>query len=88
MKSSFLLNVRGTQVQYLLEVLVLVEIESTARKYLLEVLVLDELDYDVLLRLDLEHLEDEAEEGRGLDVPSEHATNELQLHGLVYRCAG
>jgi hypothetical protein len=32
----------GTQVRYLLEVLVLVEIESTVRKYLLEVLVLVE----------------------------------------------
>ena len=52
------------------------------KNYVLEVLVLDELDDDVLLGLDLEHLEHEAEEWGRLYVTAKHATDELKLHRL------
>lgn len=49
----------------------------------LEIFIFDELDDDVLLRLDLQHLEREAEKGCGLDVSTVNSTNILQLHGFV-----
>lgn len=49
----------------------------------LEILVFDELNDDVFLWLDLQHLQREAEEGSGLDVPAVNASNKLQLHGFV-----
>ena len=55
---------------------------------ILEILVLDELHDDVLLGLDLQHLQREAEEGGGFDVPSVNPPDELQLHGLVHHQLG
>jgi len=49
----------------------------------LEILVFDELDYDVFLRLNLQHLENEAEEGGWLDVSRVGAADVPQLHGLI-----
>lgn len=48
-----------------------------------EVLILDELHDDVLLRLNLKHLQREAEEGSGLDVAAINSSDEPQLHGFV-----
>ena len=42
---------------------------------LLVIGVLYELDDNVLGRLDLKHLQDEAKEGRGFDVTAKHAPN-------------
>lgn len=50
----------------------------------LEVLVFDELHDDVFLWLDLQHLQGEAEEGRGLDVPAVNPADVLQLHCFVH----
>ena len=50
--------------------------------------ILDKLDDDVLLWLDLEHLEDEADKWCWLDVASEHSAREFQLHGLVHQQLG
>lgn len=55
---------------------------------LLEVLVFDELHDDVLLGLDLQHLQRQAQEWRGLDVPAVDAPHVLQLHGLVHHQLG
>lgn len=49
----------------------------------LEILIFDELDDDVFLRLNLQHLQREAEEGSGLDVSAINSTDILQLHGFV-----
>jgi hypothetical protein len=59
------------------------EVEGAEDAYVLVVLVLDELDDDVLVGLDLEHLEDEAEEGGGLARAAEGAAEVVELHGLV-----
>ena len=57
---------------------------DTMPRFLLEVRVLDKLDDDVLARLNLEHLEDEAEERRRLDVRSKHSADVIKIHCLVY----
>lgn len=49
----------------------------------LVILVLDELDYDVLVWLDLQHLEREAEERGGLAVAAVGSAGVVELHGLV-----
>lgn len=50
---------------------------------LLVVLVLDKLDDDVLLGLDLEHLQDETHERGWLPVPAVGASEVVELHSLV-----
>lgn len=62
--------------------------KTTHQNDSLEVLVLDELHDDVLLRLDLQHLQGEAEERRGLDIASKHSAHILELHGLVHHQLG
>ena len=52
------------------------------------VFVLDELYHDLLLRLDLQHLQREAHEGSGFAVPSERAAKVIQLHGLIHQRFG
>ena len=59
------------------------KVVGAQRAHILEVLVLDELDDDVLLGLDLEHLEHEAEEGSRLYVSAVNSANVSQLHGLL-----
>lgn len=54
----------------------------------LEVLVLDELHDDVLLGLDLEHLQRQTEERRWLDVSAVNSPDKLQLHRLVHHKLG
>lgn len=49
----------------------------------LEILIFDELNDDVFLWLNLQHLQCEAEEGSGLDVPTKNSSNKFQLHGFV-----
>jgi len=49
----------------------------------LVILVLDELNYDVLVWLDLQHLEREAEERGGLAVAAVGSAGVVELHGLV-----
>jgi len=61
------------------------EIEGSQSTNILELLVLDELHHDVLLRLDLQHLQRETEELGGLDVATVDAADETQLHGLVHQ---
>ena len=56
---------------------------SIGERKLLVVLVLDELDDDVLVGLDLEHLEGEAEEGGRPAVAAMGAAGVVELHGLV-----
>lgn len=71
----------GTRVQYNL---------STDRNSL-EILIFDELYDDVLFRLNLKHLQSEAEERSGLDVSTINSTNILQLHSFVHNqlsCGG
>jgi hypothetical protein len=53
------------------------ETVTRCRAGVLKILILDKLDDDVLLGLDLQHLEDEAEKWRGLDVSAEYAANKL-----------
>lgn len=58
-------------------------------KYSLVILVFDELDNDFLLRLNLEHLHDEAHEGSGFPVAAVGAAEMVELHGFVdqgFRC--
>lgn len=50
---------------------------------ILVILVLDELDDDFFLRLNLEHLHDEAHEGSWLAVTTVSAAEVVKLHGLV-----
>jgi hypothetical protein len=59
------------------------EINKGHKYYLLVVLVLDELDDNVLVGLDLQHLECEAEERSWLAIPSVAAAGMVELHGLV-----
>lgn len=59
------------------------KVEGTKNTDILVILVLDELDDDVLVGLDLEHLEGEAEEGGGLAVAAVGAAGVVELHGLV-----
>ena len=53
------------------------------RPHVLVVLVFDELDDDLLLRLDLKHLEGELDEGCGLADATIRATDRLDLHRFV-----
>ena len=55
---------------------------------LLVVRVLDELDDDVLAWLDLQHLEDQAEERGRLDVPTKDSTHMVKVHRLVNQQLG
>lgn len=55
---------------------------------LLVVGVLDEFYDDVLGRLDLQHLEDEANEGGGLDVAAIVTTYVIQHHSTVHQQLG
>lgn len=50
---------------------------TRCRADVLKILILDKLDDDVLLGLDLQHLEDEAKKRRGLDVSAEYAAYKL-----------
>ena len=52
---------------------------------LLEVFILDELHNDILLWLDLEHFQHQAEEWGGLDVATKDASHILQLHCFVHK---
>lgn len=56
---------------------------SQQTENLLEVLVFYKLNNDVFFRLNLQHLQGEAEEGSGLYVSTINSTNILQLHGFV-----
>ena len=47
------------------------------------ILILDKLYYDVLLRLDLEHLQDETHEGSQLSVAAVGSAEVVELHGFV-----
>lgn len=51
----------------------------------LVVWVLDEFYDDVLARLNLEHLEDQAEERGRLDVPTKDSTHVIEVHCLVHQ---
>ena len=55
---------------------------------LLVVRVLDELDDDILAWLDLQHLEDQAEERGWLDVPTKDSTHMVKVHRLVNQQLG
>lgn len=50
----------------------------------LKILVFNELDDDVFLRLDLKHLQRQAEERSRFDVSTVNPSNKLQLHGFVH----
>lgn len=54
----------------------------------LEVLVFDELHDDVLLGLDLQHLQRQAQERRRLNVPAVDAPHVFELHGFVHHQLG
>jgi hypothetical protein len=58
-------------------------VPPTHEAHILELLVLDELDDDVLVGLDLQHLQDQAEELGRLAHAAERAAHAAQLHGLV-----
>lgn len=51
--------------------------------HILKFILLDEFNDDIFLWLDLEHLENQAEEGCGFDVAAIHTTNGPQCHSLV-----
>lgn len=59
------------------------QVEGPENTNILVILVLDELDYDVLVWLDLQHLEREAEERGGLAVAAVGSAGVVELHGLV-----
>lgn len=59
------------------------QVEGTENTNILVILVLDELDYDVLVWLDLQHLEREAEERGGLAVAAVGSAGVVELHSLV-----
>jgi hypothetical protein len=61
---------------------------SGASSDALVVLVANELDDDVLLRLDLQHLQDETDEVRGLVVGATHAADMVQLDGAINKRLG
>ena len=57
--------------------------ESSEDTNVLVILVLDKFYYDVLLRLDLEHLQDETHEGSQLSVVAVGSVEVVKLHGFV-----
>lgn len=59
---------------------------SAGDGHALVILVLDELDNNLLLRLDLEHLQCKAHKGCGLPVASKCTSKMIKLHGLIYEC--
>lgn len=59
------------------------QVEGTENPDVLVVVVFDELDDNVLVGLDLKHLEDEADEGGGAAVTGVGAPEVVELHGLV-----
>lgn len=63
-------------------------VQRTEHSDVLEVLIFYELHNDVLLGLDLQHLQRQAQERRGLDIPAVDAPHVLQLHGLVHHQLG
>ena len=66
-------------------------LQFTAAWNSLEILIFDELYNDVFFRLNLQHLQSEAEERSGLNVSTINSTNILQLHGFVHNqlsCGG
>lgn len=63
-------------------------VQRTKHSDILEVLVFYELHDDVLFGLDLQHLQRQAQERRGLNVPAIDAPHVLQLHGLVHHQLG
>lgn len=59
------------------------QVEGPQNANILVILVLDELDDDVLVGLDLQHLEREAEERGGLAVAAVGPAGVVELHSLV-----
>mmetsp|Transcript_13663 Transcript_13663/g.39810 ORF Transcript_13663/g.39810 Transcript_13663/m.39810 type:complete len:259 (-) Transcript_13663:117-893(-) len=61
------------------------QVEGSKDAHILVVLVFDKLDDDFLLRLQLEHLQHEAQELGGLDVAAVRAPNVLEAHSTVHK---
>lgn len=59
------------------------QIECAECTHIFELFIANELDDDVLLGLNLQELEDEADERRWLDVAAVDAANEAQFHRFV-----
>lgn len=47
--------------------------------------ILDKLNHNIFVRLDLQHLQYQAEEGGGHDIATVHSSNVVQRHGLVHQ---
>lgn len=64
------------------------EVECPERSDILVVVILYELNHNVLFRLKLEELEDEADEGRRFIVASVCSADVVELHGLLHQRLG